>query len=174
MRKDKKKNKHRSASSESGNNASKERKSKKDKSSKKKSKDNSSTSIGTSEDDVFNEYVKQRLGPLVEFDSENYKLRFTARNKFRTNIDKKQYTQEEKEKMVEQMKKDAEAHEKEKLARYERDIKDHEDTSNNKKPSGGYLKEMHKDAMKEGGRNLLGDNLNRGRFFHDKKLAKGD
>lgn len=171
-KKEKKRHRHRSASSSRRSSDSRDRKTKKDKKNKDKSRnrDSSTTALSSSEDEVFNEYVKQRLGPLVEFDPENYRLRFTAKHKFKTNVDKKAYTQEEREKMVEQMKRDAEAYEKEKLERYERDIAAAEEGTE----SGSYLKQMHTDAMQEGGRNTLGDNLNRGRYFHDKHLARGD
>ena len=118
---------------------------------------------------MFNEYVKQRLGPLVDFDPETYRLRFTAKHKFKTNTEKQVYSQEEKEKIVEQMKKDAEAYQKEKLKRYERDIKAAEEGT---VTSGNYLHKMHAESMLEGGRNSRGDNLNRGKYFHDKHLAK--
>lgn len=169
-KKEKKKHRHRSSSSSSRSASdSRDHKKKKEKLHKKSSKGGeSSTAINTSEDEVFNDYVKQRLGPLVDFDPENYRLRFTAKHKFKTNLDKKNYTQEEREKMVEQMKKDAEAFEKEKLERYEKDIKAAEEGT----VSGNYLHKMHADSMAEGGRNSLGDNLNRGKFFHDKKLSK--
>lgn len=171
-KKEKKKSRHRSSSSNSRSASdSKERKSKKNKLTKHSSKGgDSSTTIHTSEDEVFNEYVKQRLGPLVEFDPDNYRLRFTAKHKFKTNTDKKAYSQEEKERMVEQMKKDAADYERKKLDRYERDIKAAEEGT----VGGNYLHKMHADSMVEGGRNSLSDNLNRGKFFHDKKLIKED
>lgn len=148
----------------------KDRKEKRDKKDKKRKED--STSAGTDEDQMFNEYVTKRLGPLVEFDPETYRLKFTAKYKFKTN-EKTTYTQEERDKMVAQMQQDAEVYERTKMKKYEKDLKDEEKTEK-QQGAGGYLRQIHKEAMDEAGRNSLGDNISRGKFFHDKKLAKGD
>lgn len=138
-----------------------------------KDREHESTSAGTDDDKVFNEFVKKRLGPLVEFDEDSYKLKFTARDRFKTNEKKKPITQEEREKALEQMKRNAEAYEKNKLEKYKRNTA-HDQEEEKKSRTGGYLQKMHKDAMADGGRNSLADNMNRGRFFHDKKLTRDD
>ena len=165
---DKKSKKHRKYSSDSSRSESPNRRSR---DRKKKDKDKEgSVSTGTDEDKFFNDYVRKRLGPLVEFDEESLRLRFTANKRFKTN-DKKPITEEEREKMVSEMKKNAELHEQTKMAKYNKNLAE-ENQPFSKASTGGYLQQMHKDAMAEGGRNNLEDNLNRGRFFHEKRIDK--
>lgn len=170
--KEDKKKKHRDRSRSSKSSSSSEDRSKSKKHKKDKKSKEESTSVGTDDDQMFNEYIKKRLGPLVEFDPETYRMKFTAKYKYKTN-EKKTYTQEERDKMVAQMQQDAEIYEKNKLKRYEKDILDEEKTGK-QQAAGGYLRQIHKEAMDEAGRNSLGDNISRGKFFHDRKLAKGD
>lgn len=147
--------------------------SKKDKKSKKSKKEDRSTSAGGNSSEsgkVFAEYVRKRVGPLVEFDEENFKLTFKAKHMFKNN-DPKKMTKEERDAMVAQMKKNAEDHERDKLVKYNKDMERLDEGTGG---TGGYLRKMHKDALDDGNRNSLADNLNRGKFFHDKKLTKDD
>ena len=165
---EKKSKKHRKYSSQSSISQSPNRRSKER---KRKDKDKEgSVSTGTDDDKFFNDYVRKRLGPLVEFDEQNLRLKFTANKKTNSN-DKNPITNEERDRMVNEMKKNAEIHEQTKLSKYNKNIAE-ELKSSSKASTGGYLQQMHKDAMSEGGRNNLEDNLNRGRFFHDRKLDK--
>lgn len=127
----------------------------------KSAREAESTTLNTSEDEVFNDFVRQRLGPLVEFDPDSYRLKFTAKHRFKTNADKPEYSQAERERMVAQMKQDAEAYEREKLARYERDLQGEVSTQ---------VQGQGQQATGVGG--SLSANLNRGRYFHDKQLAR--
>lgn len=168
-KKHKKKARKRSSSSSSNRSSrsqSRERKEKK----RKTEKENSSTSVGTDDDKIFNDYVRQRLGPLVEFDPESYKLKFTAKYKFKTN-EKKEYTPEERDRMVKKMQEDADAYKQARLKQYERDYEEEGKTSENQ---GGYMRQVQNDAFNEAGRTSLADNISRNKFFQDKKLVRDD
>lgn len=102
-KKDKKKSRkssskrERSRSRDRRKSSRKSKRSRRDSSSSSEEANRSSTSTkasSKSEDKVFNEYVRKRLGPLVEFDTDNYRLKFTAKYRFKDN-DRKRMTKDE-------------------------------------------------------------------------------
>lgn len=141
---------------------SKEKKSKDRKKEKKSRSERDDSS--TTEDDVFNEYVKKRLGPMVEFDEETYKLKFKAKEL----RDNKKVTPEEAERSLQAMKKNAEMYEQSKQARYERTL------GEENKNGGGFVHQKGKELFNDEERNKLDENLKRGKHFFDKKMMKED
>jgi len=177
-RKDKKDKKSKRSGSSSSKSASRHRRSsssrsverkdkhkKKDKKKRDRSSDNS-TSAGQQDGKVFSDYVKSRMGPLVEFDEDTYRFKFLARQKYKDN-DPKKMTKEERDQMVQQMKKNAEEYDHAKLARYTQDTKADTDASK----TGGFIQKVHQQAIDHSGKSGIAENVNRSRFFHDKNLA---
>ncbi len=167
-KKDKKKSR-RHSSSESSSSASKEREEKhkrhKDKKKREKTVDKSTT-----DDTVFSEQIRKRLGPLVEFDEETYKFKFLAKEKFKTN-DPKKMTPEERDMMLEKMKKNAAEYEEQRHHKYTQDTKQDESSQPN---TGGFMHKAQSLAFDTSGKGGLSETINRSKYFHDKKLARGD
>ena len=167
------------SSSESRSERKKKKKSKKkgksrsrSRSKSKKSKKSRSTSASSHNDDrMFNNFVKRRLGPLVEFDEESYRLRFTARHKFKNN-DRKKMSKAEQEDLLNAMKRNAEMYEKKKLDVHLLECAEGKEDAGSGKPS--FLQEYSKEALLGDGRDKLAENVRRGRFFQDRNVVRRD
>lgn len=140
---------------------------------KKKSRDtDESTSVSSHNDDkMFNDFVKKRLGPLVEFDEDTYRLRFTAKHKFKNN-DRRRMTKEEKDDLLNAMQRNAEMYEKKKLDAHMMDLDD--DESKEKKGKPKFLQEYTKGVVDRKGVDQLAENLNRGKYFTDRNVVRRD
>lgn len=166
-KKDKKKKKSRKRSRSRSRSKSKKKR-------KKKSRRNEgeSTSVSSHNDDkMFNDFVKKRLGPLVDFDEDTYRLRFTAKHKFKNN-DRKKMTKEEKDDLLNAMKRNADMYEKKKLEAHMMDLADDEESEKKGKPK--FLQEYSKGVVDRKGVDQLAENLNRGRYFADKNVVRRD
>lgn len=162
--KSKKDRRESSSSSSSSSNSSASVTKDKKKSKDKKPERKRSESDG---DEVFAEYMKKRLGPLVEFDPEQYKLKFKAKYMFKDNVKPaKGLTADEKEAELKRMKENALKVEEAKLAQYAKDTS----KEDSKVASGtGFLNTLQKQAMVNDRGDGLAENLKRGTFFQDRK-----
>ena len=169
-KKDKKK-RHRSSSSRSDGSrkkskSKKDKKHKEERSHKDKSREKNSSEAPT-EDKVFGDYMRKRLGPLVEFDEDTYRFKFLAKEKFKNN-DPKKMSKEERDQMLQQMKKNAEVYENTKMNKYAHDTKD----DGEHVQTGEFIQKAHQQAIDQTGISGVGENISRSKFFHDKKLAR--
>ena len=167
-KKDKKKSRRRS-SSESSRSTSQERE-EKHKRNKDKKKREKTADKSTTDDTVFSEQIRKRLGPLVEFDEETYKFKFLAKEKFKNN-DPKKMTPEERDKMLEKMKRNAAEYEEQRYQKYTQDTKEDDNSQGN---TGGFMQKAQSLAFDTSGKGGLSETINRSKYFHDKKLARGD
>lgn len=143
----------------------KKRDSRESKRSRRDSKGEDSTSVSSREDKVFNNYVKKRLGPLVEFDEDTYRMRFTAKNKFKTN---KRLTEDERRQKREEMMQNAEKLREEQLSKF-KEIQE-EDGQGVVNPE--FLKNYRKEAFNS--KSTLEENLNRNKYFLDDRAVNRD
>lgn len=118
-------------------------------------------------EEVFAEYLQKRLGPLVEFDREQYRLKFKAKYLFKDNVrSNKPMTAEEKDAELQRMKENALKHEQTKMSQYARDTAAEKEST----PVGvGFLNTVHKNALLGEKADGLADNLKRGAFFQDRR-----
>lgn len=166
-KKDKKKSRKHSSDSSRSHSKEKEESRKKSKDKKKRDK---TVEKSTTDDTVFSEQIRKRLGPLVEFDEETFKFKFLAKEKFKNN-DPKKMTPEERDQMLEKMKKNAAEYEEQKYHKYNQDTKE---DSSSKANTGGFMQKAQSLAFDVSGKGGLSENINRSKYFHDKKLARGD
>lgn len=166
-KKKKKKSKDRKSRSRSRSKSKKKRKKEK----KGKEREDSTSVSSHNDDKMFNDFVKKRLGPLVEFDEDTYRLRFTAKHKFKNN-DRRKMTKEEKDDLLKAMKRNAEMYEKKKLEAHIMDLA--EDEKNEKKGKPNFLQEYSKGVVDRKGVDQLAENLNRSRYFVDQNAVRRD
>ena len=123
---------------------------------------------------MFNDYIRKRLGPLVQFDEKTYKLKFLVKEKFKDN-DQRKMTPEERENMLDQMRKAAHDYKEQQTAVITRDKQRDAEDNERAKGSGDVFKGVTRDAYGMGGvGGTLGENLERGKYFVDKKVLRDD
>ena len=121
---------------------------------------------------LFNEYIRNRLGPLVHFDDESYRLTFLARKKFKDN-DQRAMQPEDREKMQEMMRKNANDYREQQTSILSK-TKDADDTAVadfDKKRNRSH-NELAYGMHTEVNQNSQGDNINRSKYFVDKKVLR--
>ena len=122
------------------------------------------------DDRMFNNFVKRTLGPLVEFDEDSYRLRFTAKHRFKNN-DRRRMTKEEQDSLREAMRRNADMYEKKKLDVHLLEYQEDGDVKNNPQ----FLKDYHREAfLKDGDVNSLATNVKRARYFQDSQVVTRD
>lgn len=128
----------------------------------------------TEEDQLFNDYIRKRLGPLVHFDEKTYKLKFLVKEKFKDN-DQRKMTAEEREGMLDQMRRSAHDYKEQQTAIITKDRKRDAESDQKGKGTGEVFKGVTRDAYgMGGGGGTLGENLERGKYFVDQKVLRDD
>jgi len=167
---------HRSHSrslSSSERESSKKKRRESEKSSKKHKKEEKY--IQSVPEDQFTEFIKGRLGPLVEYNPEDNSMRFTAKRRFN---DSKIYDEKMKKKLREQMQKDAEDYRRKKIEVGE--ILGKVDQENQKtldssgKLAGGFMNKFGQEAFERAGKEGLEAGIKRGKYFMDNTMDRDE
>lgn len=169
--------KHRSLS-KSKKDKKKEKSHKKDSKLKTKSVERKSSGEAASEEEsnnLFNEYIRNRLGPLVHFDEKDFRLTFLARKTFKDN-DQRNMQPMEREKMLEMMRKNAHEYREQQTSVLDKtkDADDFDVADYDKKARTKTHNQQAYGMNIEANVNSLGENINRGKYFVNKKVVRDD